>query len=194
MLFRLFIASLVFVLFYWLYAHVLPPFPAAVVGGVLAIAEVFAPMLTGSGSHGGSLRLMLALGAPALAWPLAVIGLGVLHSPLTHTDLVSLGAIAAAATGLAATAHGSGRDTPRLTAVLVGACIAVYALAAALFAPSYDPLAIGLGATAVAAAALTARVVVVLPQSHKAALDSAVAIALVCACASTLPALLMHTL
>ncbi len=162
---RLFLASLFFVGGYWYFAAVQPTPAAAIIAALLALAELFEPMIAGRSGAGGGLRLFVRLGATLLAWPAFALALefaGMADRPLR----ITISAAAASAAGVLAAGHGSGRDTVRLWAVIAAAIVPLDALAQALLASPADHLAIAAGAGAVAVAALVARQSIVWPNDH----------------------------
>lgn len=185
---KILLASIVFVVTWWLYAHVTGPVVAGFIAAAVAIAELAGSLAVGSsrGGAGSGLRLMFWLGAPVLAWPVAALGIEWLIPALSQPEAASGAAILAALTGLAAAGHGSGMDSRRNTAVLLASLIPLYALGHAITGAVYDPLAVGLACAAVATAAGVARMVLVLPQDHERQLTW---VALACAAAAVIGAL-----
>ena len=188
MLMKIFLASCVFVAVWLLYAHAASPPVALGVAAAVALAELAGSLAVGSsrGGAGSGLRLMLWLGAPVLAWPIAALAIEWLAPALSQPEAASAAAILAALTGLAAAGHGSGMDSRRNVAVLLAALIPLYALGHAITTAPYDPLAIGLACVSVATAAGVARTVLVLPQDHERMLTW---VALACAVAAAIGAL-----
>lgn len=158
-LFRLLFASLTFALGWALFRHVLPEPAASAVAIVLALAELFAPVVIRTGTNsgmGGGVRLFMRLGATLITWPLAAWGLsaaGLADRPAR----IGIAAAIASAVGVMAAGHGSGRDSVRLWSVAAAAAVPVYALAHALVAVPVDPLAVACGCGAVVVALLVAR-------------------------------------
>ena len=164
-LLRLFLASLVFVACYWLFAQIQPTAIAAVIAGLLALAELFEPTIAGRFGAGGGLRLFARLGGTLISWPLFALALqfvGMADRP----ERIAIAAAAASGAGVLAAGHGSGRDTVRLWAVIAAAIVPLDALAQALLVQPIDHLAIAAGAGAVAVAALVARQSIVWPNDH----------------------------
>lgn len=165
LLLRLFLASLIFVGGYWLFAQIQPTPVAAVIAALLALAEIFEPMIAGRSGVGGGLRLFVRLGATLISWPLFALALqfaGMADRPLR----ITIAAAAASGAGVLAAGHGSGRDTIRLWAVIAAAAVPLDALLQALLVQPIDHLAIAAGAGAVAVSALVARQSIVWPQEH----------------------------
>lgn len=185
---KILLASIVFVVTWWLYAHVTGPVVAGFIAAAVAIAELAGSLAVGSsrGGAGSGLRLMFWLGAPVLAWPVAALGIEWLIPALSQPEAASGAAILAALTGLAAAGHGSGMDSRRNVAVLLASLIPLYALGHAITGAVYDPLAVGLACAAVATAAGVARMVLVLPQDHERLLTW---VASACAAAAVIGAL-----
>lgn len=185
LLFRLFLASLIFIGTYWLYARIQPPAVAEGIAALAALAELFEPAIAGRSGAGGGLRLLVLLGGTLISWPLLALALrfaGMADRPLR----ICVAAAAASAVGVLAAGHGSGKDSVRLWAVLVAAAVPLDALLQALLASPLDPLAIAAGAGAVAVAALVTRQAIVWPQEHS---NLLLACAGACACAGALVAL-----
>lgn len=182
---RLFLASLFFIVCYWLFAQI-QPLPVALAIGILAaLAEIFEPVIAGRSGAGGGLRLFVRLGATLIAWPLFALALqfaGITDRPLR----IAIAAAAASAAGVLAAGHGSGRDTVRLWAVIAAAVVPVDALLQALLAAPIDHLAVAAGAGGVAVAALVARQAIVWPHEHGRLL---LICAAACTCAGALIAL-----
>ena len=191
MLMKIFLASCVFVAVWWLYAHVTAPPVALGVAAAVALAELAGSLAVGSsrGGAGSGLRLMFWLGAPVLAWPIAAIGLEWLVPALSRPEAASGAAILASLTGLGAAGHGSGADAQRNAAVLLAALIPFYALGHAVTSAVYDPLAVALACSAIATAAVVARMVLVLPQDHEKMLTLVASACAVAAMIGALPAL-----
>ena len=188
MLMKIFLASIVFVAAWWLYAHVVSPPVAGGIAAVAALAELAGSLAVGrnSGGAGSGLRALLWLGAPVLAWPVAAIAIEALVQALSQPEAASAAAILASLTGLAAAGHGSGMDSRRNVAVLLAAIIPLYALGHAVTGAVYDPLAVGLACAAVATACVVARQALVLPQDHERVLTL---VATACASAALIGAL-----
>ncbi len=183
-MFRLLVASLIFVGAYWLFAQVQPMPVAAAIAALLALAELFEPAIAGRSGAGGGLRLFVRLGATLISWPVFALALefiGMADRPLR----IASAAAAASAAGVLAAGHGSGRDTVRLWAVIAAAAVPLDALLQALMAAPIDPLAIAAGAGAVAVALLVARQSIVWPHEHSRLL---LACAGACACSGVLVA------
>lgn len=183
---RLFLASLFFVVGYWLFAQIQPPSVALAVGTLVALAEVFEPVIAGRSGAGGGLRLFARLGGTLISWPLFALALqfvGMADRPLR----ITIAAAAASGAGVLAAGHGSGRDTVRLWAVIAAAAVPLDALLQALMAQPLDHLAIAAGAGGVAVSALVARQSIVWPQEHSKLL---LLCAGACGCAGALVALL----
>ena len=185
---KILLASIVFVVTWWLYAHVTGPVVAGFIAAAAAIAELAGSLAVGSsrGGAGSGLRALLWLGAPVLAWPVAALGIEWLIPALSQPEAASAAAILASLTGLAAAGHGSGMDSRRNVAVLLASLIPLYALGHAITGAVYDPLAVGLACAAVATASGVARMVLVLPQDHERLLTW---VALACAVAAVIGAL-----
>lgn len=184
-MFRLFLASLIFIGAYWLFAQVQPAAIAAAIAALLALAELFEPAIAGRSGAGGGLRLFVRLGGTLISWPAFALALefaGMADRPLR----ITIAAAAASGAGVLAAGHGSGRDTVRLWAVIAAAAVPLDALLQALMSQPLDHLAIAAGAGAVAVAALVARQSIVWPQEHSRLL---LACAGACACAGALVAL-----
>ena len=188
---KIFLASCVFVAVWWLYAHVTAPPVALGIAVVVALAELAGSLAVGrnSGGAGNGLRLMLWLGAPVLAWPIAAIAIEALVQGITQPEAASAAAILASLTGLAAAGHGSGMDSRRNVAVLLASLIPLYALGHAVTSAPYDPLAVGLACASIATSAAVARMVLVLPQEHEKMLTLVAAACAVAALIGALPAL-----
>lgn len=183
---RLFIASLLFVGGWWLYRAVLPNLAAVALATVLALAELIGPML--GGGAGGGLRLLVKLGASLIAWPLLDLGLqwlGVADAPLR----VALAAAGAAALGVLAAGHGSGKEGARLAAVLIASGLSLYGLVQALVFSPLDPLSIAAGCAGIAVALGVARQGLLWPQAHSRWLLFGAAAALVAGGLCALPLL-----
>ena len=181
-MFRLFLASLIFIGAYWLFAQVQPAAIAAAIAALLALAELFEPAIAGRSGADGGLRLFVRLGATLISWPAFALLLqfaGMADRPLR----ICVAAAAASGAGVLAAGHGSGRDTVRLWAVIAASAVPLDALLQALMAQPLDPLAIAAGAGAVAVAALVARQSIVWPQEHARLL---LICAGACACAGVL--------
>lgn len=189
-LMRLFIATIVFFLFWWLYALVLAPVLAVVIAMCLALAELLGPVILPRGGVGGSLRALMSMGAPLIVWPCAVLALQLLGSLLSHDGTVALAGIVASFSGLLAAGHGSGRDAERNTAALMSCLIPLDALGTALTAPTYEPAAIGLGCAGIAVAAMVVRQALVLPHEHTRLLAAVAAVCMVVAVIGAAPALI----
>lgn len=184
-MFRLFLASLIFIGAYWLFAQVQPAAIAAAIAALLALAELFEPAIAGRSGAGGGLRLFVRLGGTLISWPAFALALefaGMADRPLR----ITIAAAAASGAGVLAAGHGSGRDTVRLWAVIAAAAVPLDALLQALMSQPLDHLAIAAGAGAVAVAALVARQSIVWPQEHSRLL---LACAGACVCAGALVAL-----
>ena len=184
-MFRLLVASLIFVGAYWLFAQVQPAAIAAAIAALLALAELFEPAIAGRSGAGGGLRLFVRLGGTLISWPafaLALEFIGMADRPLR----ITIAAATASGAGVLAAGHGSGRDTVRLWAVVAAAAVPLDALLQALMSQPLDPLAIAAGAGAVAVAALVARQSIVWPQEHSRLL---LICAGACACTGVLVAL-----
>ena len=184
-MFRLLVASLIFVGTYWLFAQIQPTPVAAAIAALLALAELFEPAIAGRSGAGGGLRLFVRLGATLISWPAFALLLqfaGMADRPLR----IASAAAAASAAGVLAAGHGSGRDTVRLWAVIAACVVPLDALLQALMASPIDHLALAAGAGAVAVAALVARQSIVWPQEHARLL---LLCAGACACAGALVAL-----
>ena len=186
-LLRLFLASLIFVGAYWLFAQVQPMPVAAVIAALLALAELFEPMIAGrsGGGAGGGLRLFVRLGGTLISWPAFALLLqyaGMADRPLR----ITIAAAAASGAGVLAAGHGSGRDTARLWAVIAAAVVPLDALLQALMSAPLDTLAVAAGAGGIAVALLVARQAIVWPNEHGRLL---LACAGACACAGALVAL-----
>jgi hypothetical protein len=165
LMFRLFLASLFFVAGYYLYAQIQPLSVALAVGVLVALAEVFEPVIVGRSGAGGGLRLFARLGATLIAWPLFALALefaGMADRPLR----IAVAAAAASAAGVLAAGHGSGRDTVRMWAVIAACVVPLDALLQVLLVQPIDHLAIAAGAGAVAVSLLVARQSIVWPQEH----------------------------
>lgn len=167
--FRLFLSSLIFALGWALFRQVLPG-PAAVgVAIILALAELFAPAVTRTGTNsgmGGGLRLFVRMGATLITWPLAAWALsaaGLEDRPAR----IAIAAAIASAVGVMAAGHGSGRDTVRLWTVTAAVAVPAYAIVRALVSVPVDPLAVACGCGAVAVALLVARQTIVWPVQHE---------------------------
>ena len=168
-LFRLFLSSLIFALGWALFRQVLPVPAAVLVATILALAELFAPMFTRTGTNsgiGGGLRLFVRLGASLITWPLAAWALSVAGLADRPARIATAAALASAV-GVMAAGHGSGRDTVRLWAVTVAAAMPGYALVRALISTPVDPIAIGCGCMAVAIGLIVARQAIVWPIRHE---------------------------
>ena len=189
---RIVLAGLVFLGVFLLYSRVTSPPVAIGIAAAVAVAELAGSVAVGGGQGGAGsgLRLMFWLGAPVLAWPVAAIGIGWLMPALTQAEAASGAAIVAALTGLSAAGHGSGMDSRRNAAVLLASMIPLYALGHAVTTTPYDPLAVALACVAVGAAALVARVVVVLPRDHEEMLTVVAAVCGVAALAGAVPVLM----
>lgn len=164
-LLRLFLASLIFIGAYWLFAQVQPMPVAAVIAALLALAELFEPAIVGRAGAGGGLRLFVRLGATLISWPAFALALqyaGMADRPLR----IAAAAAAASGAGVLAAGHGSGRDTVRLWAVVAAAVVPLDALLQALMSAPLDTLAIAAGAGAVAVSLLVARQSIVWPNEH----------------------------
>ncbi len=185
LLMRLFLASLFFIVGYWLFAQIQPNAVALAIGILVGLAELFEPVIVGRAGAGGGLRLFVRLGGTLISWPLFALLLqfiGMADRPLR----IAIAAAAASAAGVQAAGHGSGRDTVRLWAVIAACAVPLDALAQALLALPLDHLAIAAGAGAVAVALLVARQSIVWPNDHSRLL---LACAGACACAGALVAL-----
>ena len=185
---RILLAGLVFLGVFLLYSRV-TSYPVTVgIAAAVAVAELAGSVAVGGGQGGAGsgLRLMFWLGAPVLARPVAALGITWVMPTLTQAEAASGAAIVAALTGLSAAGHGSGMDSRRNTAVLLASMIPLYALGHAVTTAPYDPLSIALACVAVGAAALVARVVVVLPQDHG---EMLTLVAVVCGAAAVVGAL-----
>ncbi len=179
---RLFLASLIFIGMYWLFAQVQPAAIAAAIAALLALAELFEPIIAGRAGAGGGLRLFARLGGTLISWPLFSLALefiGMADRPLR----ITIAAAAASGAGVLAAGHGAGRDTVRLWAVIAACTVPLDALLQALLASPADHLAIATGAGAVAVALLVARQSIVWPQEHSRLL---LLCAGACACAGAL--------
>ena len=184
-MFRLFFAGLIFFGGYAFFAQIQPTSIAAVIAGLLALAELFEPIIMGRTGAGGGLRLLVRLGPTLLAWPAFALALevsGMADRPLR----ISISAAAASAAGALAAGHGSGRDTVRLWAVIAAAGVALDAVLQSLLSAPIDHLAIAAGAGAVAVSALVARQSLIWPNNHARLLLMG---ASACACAGLLSAL-----
>ena len=182
---RAFLASLIFIGAYWLFAQIQPTSVAAFIAALLALAELFEPAVVGRAGAGGGLRLFFRLGATLLAWPafaLLLLFAGMADRPLR----ITIAAAAASGAGVLAAGHGSGRDTLRLWAVIAATAVPLDALLQAFMGAPLDPLAVAAGAGAVAVALLVARQSVVWPQEHSRLL---LICAAACACSGVLVAL-----
>ncbi len=192
MLLRILFAGLTFLGVYLLYSPVTSHVVAVSIAAAVSIAELMGSFVGGR-SHGGagsSLRALIWLGAPVLAWPIAALGIEWLMPALAQPEAASGAAIVAALTGLSAAGHGSGMDSRRNVAVLLASLIPLYSLGRAVTSYPYDPKAIALACVAVATAALVARVVLVLPRGHE---EMLTLVSVACAAAAVvgaLPALL----
>lgn len=165
LLLRIFLASLIWIACYWLFAQIQPTPVAAIIAALLAAAELFEPMIVGRSGAGGGLRLFVRLGATLLAWPAFALALefaGMADRPLR----IAVAAACASAAGVLAAGHGSGKDTVRLWAVIAACAVPLDALLQALLVQPIDHLAIAAGAGAVAVAALVARQSIVWPNDH----------------------------
>lgn len=185
-LFRLFLASLIWVLGYWLFSSVLPIPAAAVVAAVLALAELFGGGVGRRGGAGGGLRLLIATGSTLISWPASALGLqwlGIADRPAR----IAIAAGAAAVLGVFAAGHGSGKESRRLWAVLAAGAIPLYALIAALLISPPDPLALASGAAAIGVALVVAKQAIVWPTNHETALGIAASAAFISAGLCVLP-------
>lgn len=185
LMFRLFLASLIFIACYWLFSRIQPAPIAAAIAALLALAELFEPAIAGRSGAGGGLRLFARLGATLLSWPAFALALqfaGMADRPLR----IAAAAAAASGAGVLAAGHGSGRDTVRLWAVVAAAVVPLDALLQALMSAPLDTLAIAAGAGGIAVALLVARQSIVWPDTHGRLL---LACAGACACAGALVAL-----
>jgi hypothetical protein len=166
---KVLLALAIYLAAYWLYGQVLSATQARVVALVLALAELFAPMIvptgrTGMGA-GGSIRALLSVGVTFAIWPILAIGLdyvGMVDRPAR----IALAAAMAATLGVFAARHGSGRDSLRMQTVLMTVAIPLFAMGQALTCAPLDPLAVALACGGVAVALLVARRAIVWPKRH----------------------------
>ena len=110
---------------FYLYETVLPKHPAMALAAVLAGLELLSPIF--SKNRGLSLRLIVKLALPLLAWPIlaAVLEYGLQMQWATGMAFAAVGAVAI---GFLSAGHGSGRESLRLAGAGVATLIALYAM------------------------------------------------------------------
>lgn len=160
---RLLVAFVIAGVAYVYFGSVLPRPAAVVVALLIAVIELFGPMLGGQG--GLSLRALAKLGMAVLVWPgiaWAIIWSGYVADPDAR---VALAAAAASGLGVFAAGHGQSREHQRLLAVIVSLALPAYAITLSLFDPS--PLGVAAACLAVGVGAATAKIALVWPQTHE---------------------------
>ena len=167
---RILIAALIYVATWWLFTQVVPDTPAMVLAAVLALVELFAPLVaSGTGGRsgpGGGIRALFKMGTSITAWPVLALGLeyaGMADRPAR----IALAAAAAAALGAFAARHGNGRDSMRVQAVLVAVAMPLYGIGQAITVTPLDPLALALACGGIAVALLVARYSILWPRQHE---------------------------
>lgn len=157
-LIRLIVAALV-AWFGLLYFGIVLPRPAAsTIALILALAELFAPML--AGKQGASLRVMFQIAMPLVAWP-ALAWLAEIYLT-NHGVAVALAAAAASMLGVAAAGHGQGKEHARLAVVFVATAIPPIALYTAM--RGGNEVAAAVACVAVAAGFISAKLAIVWPD------------------------------
>lgn len=170
--FRVLLAMIVGALAGALFKSVLPAALAYVVAIVVTVAELVASLASGQRGAGGSVRLMMRMGAVLLSWPITAWLLAFAFED--RGVRIGLAAAVASAIGMGAAKNGYGQDTARLFTVLVATAIPVYAALAAVLSGNGPAMIAACGATAVAP--LTAAVANVWPATHHARLMTASAV------------------
>lgn len=160
---RLVLAFVIAALAYLYFGSVLPRPAAAVVALLIAIVELFGPMLGGQG--GLSMRALAKLGVALLVWPGIAWLIEWSGRVPDSVARVALAAAAASALGVFAAGHGQGREHQRLLAVIVSLALPAYAITLSLFDPS--PLGVAAACLAVGVGAATAKIALVWPQKHE---------------------------
>ena len=166
---RILIAAVIYVATWWLFAQVVSDIPARVLAAILALAELFSPLVaSGTGGRsgpGGGIRALFMMGTSITAWPILALGLeyaGMADRP----SRIALATAAAAALGAFAARQGNGRDNLRVQAVLVASALPLYGIGQAITVTPLDPLALALACGGIAVALLVARYSIVWPQQH----------------------------
>lgn len=181
-IFRLALKLGVAVLVGWLavllFGQVLPRRVALGVGIVLGLLELAG---AASGGNRGPLRLTLKLGEVVLTWPLAALAFQFIGVTDRGTR-IGLAAAIAAGVGMAASRHGSGRESARLLTLMLAMAVPVYAVARAVVAG--QRLGMVAACLAAAVAPVTAGVANVWPDGHHSRLLAAAFIALAAAVAN----------
>jgi hypothetical protein len=173
-LLRLVLAVLIGVIGYGYFSLVFPVGVALVIAWGLGVAELLAPLIAGKGDSGGSLRVLLRVGAALLIWP--ALSWIAAKAGADQVTAIVLGSAAACALGVLSARRGSGEDNARLAGVIVACALPLYALAIALPAGLLPASAACLAA---AVAPLTARQAHIWADRHEAHLLGAAAVALV---------------
>lgn len=166
LLWHVLLIALVFVGLALLFRSVATPSVAVGIAVALTIGEI--AVLIGTGRHGGGLRLLVAVGWPLLAFPLAGWLIRGVWAPAWYTTIPIAAAIACALGTLGAR-HGAGRDTRRLAEAFVAVSIPLYSLIV-LVIDAAPLTGIALGIAAVAVAPIVTKIAVTWPGRHEDAL------------------------
>lgn len=169
---HLLFVALLFVAAVFLFRSVATLRVAVGIAAVLTLGELV--VLIGTGRHGGGIRTLLAIGWPALVFPIVGWGIRWKWGPGWYVT-IPIAAAVACAFGTLGARNGSGGDTRRLAEALVAVVIPLYAMVVLVVdgAPLPD---LALGIAAVAVAPIVTKVAVTWPGKHEQALVAASAL------------------